>query len=156
MNTSSEVADLPAKPKSMAPLLLGLSFPLAIILKMGFFFLIIGMMPTLLTIVSLRTPRMYIISTIGAFNFAGIFPDLLSITVMGGQWQTVVDRLSDISIWISAYGAALLGLGIVWLSPAIALQAMDLHYRGRVRQLENIQKKMEEEWGPGITGRRDR
>lgn len=152
MKTSSEVADIPAKPKKWGLVLSILLLPLAVILKMGLFFLMIGMLPTWLAFVLRRDAEGYALSTVAAFNFAGIFPDLLGISMQSGTPRALTDKLTDISVWLSVYGAAALGWAIVWLSPSIAMLFFEEIYRSRLRHLEHLQKKLEDEWGPQIAG----
>ena len=152
-STSSEAADVQGKRKKLLPLAYALCIPAMVLLKMGFFFLVIGMLPTFLAFARMRRFREYVIGTVAAFNFAGVFPDLFSIMLQGGTPRAVSDSLSDITIWASMYGAGLLGWVIVWLSPSIARLFLDVIYRGRMRHMEHLQKKLEEEWGPEVKGR---
>lgn len=152
MTSQDEAADLPVKRKKKLPLVLAFCIPAMMLLKMGFFFLVIGMLPTLLAFAFLRTPKDYILSILAAFNFAGVFPDLLGISLEGGTPRAVLDHLSTASVWLSMYAAALLGWIIVWLSPAIATMFIQAINRGRMQHMEHIQKKLEEEWGPEIKG----
>ncbi len=152
MSTSSETADIPSRPKKWGMLLSFLLLPLAVILKMGLFFLLIGMLPTLLAYALIRNTKTYAISTVAAFNFAGIFPDLLGICMQSGTPRALTDKLMDLSVWLSVYGAAALGWAIVWLSPSIAMLFFEEIYRSRLRHLEHLQKKLEDEWGPQIKG----
>ncbi len=153
-NTSSETADIitPAKSRKWMPILLVLSLPAVVFLKMGFFFLLIGMFPTFLAMAFARDSRGNSFSIVAAFNFAGLFPDLVSITLGGGTPRVVLDRLADPQSWAAMYGAALIGWGVVWLSPTIAMIILESIYRGRLRHMEALQKKLEEEWGQRITG----
>jgi hypothetical protein len=154
MNKSvSEAADIPEKPRKWFTIGLAFSLPAIIVLKMGFFFLLIGMIPTLLTSSLMRNSKGFIISTVAAFNFTGVFPELLSVTMQGGTPRAVLDQLSEPSVWYSMYGAAMLGIAIVWLSPSIAMLFLEGVYRSRLRHLETLQKKLEDEWGKQITGR---
>jgi hypothetical protein len=153
MSTSSETADIPVRRKKWLPIGLVFAVPAIVLLKMGFFFLLIGMLPTLLAVALARESRPYIVSTVAAFNFAGVFPDMLSVALQGGQPRAVLDKLSDITVWGSMYGAALLGWAIVWLSPGIAMVILEGLYKGRMRHMENMQKKLEDEWGKQIAGR---
>lgn len=153
MSTTSETAEIQAKPRNWSSIGLALSLPLAVVLRMGFFFLVIGMLPTLFMSMFSRKSRGHFISTIAAFNFAGVFPDMLGICMQGGTLRALTDKLAIGSVWLSMYGAALLGIGIVWLSPAIAMLFLEGIYKGRLRHLEHLQKKLEDEWGAQIKGR---
>jgi hypothetical protein len=152
-STSSETADIQVKPKKWFSFGMMLSAPLIVLLKMGFLFLLIGMLPTFLTMAYMRRRTPYVISTVAAFNFSGVFPYLLVIFLQGGRPRAVLDNLSDLTVWASMYGAALLGIAVVWLSPSIALVFLESIYRGRMRHMESLQKKLEEEWGTAIKGR---
>jgi hypothetical protein len=144
MNSStSETSDIPAKGKKLLPVAGALCFPAMILLKMGFFFLVIG---------RVRQSRKYIIGIVASLNFAGVFPELFVIMLQGGTLRAVLDGLSDPRVWASMYGAAALGWFIVWLSPSIARRFLETVYRSRMRHMEYLQKELEEEWGPEVKG----
>jgi hypothetical protein len=151
MNASSETAGTPGKQKKGSMLIPALLLPAALVLKLGLFLLLIGMLPTGLAYAFMRN-KTYAVSTVAAFNFTGLFPDLLSITMQGGTLRVLADKLTDLPVWLSMYGGGALGWAVVWLSPAIAMIFFEEIYQGRLRHLENLQKKLEDEWGPKVTG----
>lgn len=123
----------------------------AVVLKLSFIFLFIGMMPAMVAYVIDHDKNKYICSTVAALNFAGVFPDMVNIFNAGGTFDAVKDKLLDPLIWLVMYGAAGVGWAVVWVSPVVAAIFLDGLYRARILHLENVQKKMEDEWGPGLS-----
>jgi hypothetical protein len=123
----------------------------AVVLKLSFIFLFIGMMPAMVAYVIDLDKHKYICSTVAALNFAGVFPDMMNIYNAGSTFDVVKDKLIDPFIWLIMYGAAAVGWAVVWVSPLIAAMFLEGLYRARILHLEGIQKKMEDEWGPGLS-----
>ena len=153
--STTETAAAPAKPKKWSSIVLGLSLPLAVFLKMGLFLLMLGMLPTLLASSLFRRAGAGAFSIVAAFNLAGVFPDLLSVATQGGTVRALTDKMGEASCWLSMYGAAALGFAVVWLSPSIAMLVLESVYRGRISHMQHLQRKLEDEWGPQVTGKKD-
>ena len=150
---NDKASDIPVKSKKRFTILIALSLVGAVLLKWSFIFFAIGMLPTVVAYLVDHDKNKYVFYTVAALNFSGVFPDMMAISLQGGDFTAVAERLSDITVWFTMYSAAALGWGIVWLSPVIAAMVLEGVYRGRIVHMESMQKKLEEEWGTEINRR---
>jgi hypothetical protein len=154
INPYGESAEVPGRQKKWLMIALILALPMMVLMKMAFFLFVIGMLPTICALSVPYDPKRYIFSIVASLNFAGVFPDLFSLAMQGGTPRALIIKLSDPIVWASMYGAGLLGWAIVWMSPSIAMLVLGGVYRGRVLHMQHVQKRLEEEWGQEVTGRR--
>lgn len=151
---ADKAAKSPAKPGSSKryAILIGLTVASAVIFKMGVFLLFVGMLPAIVAYETDHTKFKFLSSTVAAFNFAGVFPDMMQVFIEGGTAQILIIKLLDPYVWMVMYGSAALGWCMVWVSPIIASTTLEGIYSGRILHLEGLQKKAEEEWGPEVKG----
>lgn len=124
----------------------------AVVFKMGVFLLFIGMLPAIVAYETDHTKFKFLFSTVAAFNFAGVFPDMMQVFIEGGTIEILKIKLLDPYVWLIMYGSAALGWSMVLLSPVIASTTLEGIYSGRILHLEGLQKKAEEEWGAEVKG----
>ena len=144
----------PAKPGSSKryAILIVLGIASAALFKMGVFLLFVGMLPAIVAYETDHTKFKFLSSTVAAFNFAGVFPDMMQVFIEGGTVEILTIKLLDPYVWTVMYGSAALGWCMVWVSPMIAATTLEGIYSGRILHLEGLQKKAEEEWGPEVKG----
>ena len=130
-----------------------LSLIFAVMLKMTFIFLFLGMLPAMVAYINDHDKNKYTSYTVAALNFSGVFPYVIDIFSQGGTLAAIKNRLSDPIIWFVMYGSAGLGWIIVHCSPVIAAVVIDGLYKTRILHLEILQKKAVEEWGKEVVGR---
>lgn len=133
-------------------ILIALGIASAAIFKMGVFLLFVGMLPAIVAYETDHTKFKFLSSTVAAFNFAGVFPDMMQVFIEGGTIEILKIKLLDPYVWLVMYGSAALGWCMVWVSPMIASTTLEGIYSGRILHLEGLQKKAEEEWGPEVKG----
>jgi hypothetical protein len=143
-------SEIPVKSKKRFRILLALSIVGIVLLKLSFIFFLIGMMPAMVAYMVDHDKHKYIFSTVTALNFAGVFPEVMDIVAQGSTFNAIKAKLSDALVWFSMYSAAGLGWALVWLSPLLVAIVLEGIYRGRILHMENVQKKLEEEWGKEI------
>lgn len=124
----------------------------AVVLKLGVFLLFVGMLPAIVAYETDHSKFKFVFSTVAAFNFSGVFPDVMQMFIEGGTFEILKIKLMDPSVWFIMYGSAALGWSMVWLSPVIASTTLEGIYSGRIIHLEALQKRSEEEWGHEVTG----
>jgi len=146
-------SDIPIKSKKRFRILIVICAISAVVLKLSFIFFFIGMFPAMVAYVIDHDKNKYIFSTVAALNFAGVFPHMMDIYIQGGTFNAIKEKLIDAMVWFEMYSAAAMGWAIVWVSPIIAAMALEGVYKGRILHMENIQKKVEEDWGPEVTRR---
>lgn len=138
--------------KKRYAILILLGIVAAVVFKFGVFLLFVGMLPAIVAYETDNTKFKFLFSTVAAFNFSGVFPDMMQVFIEGGTYEILKIKLLDPSVWFIMYGSAALGWGMVWLSPIIASTTLEGIYSGRILHLETLQKKSEEEWGAEVTG----
>ncbi len=148
----NNVSDISVKSKKRFYILIALTILGAILFKMSFIFLFIGMLPAMVAYLVDHDPNKYTSSTVAALNFSGVFPYMVDIFMQGGTFTAIESKLSDPVIWFVMYGSAAMGWAIVLCSPVIAAAMLDSIYKGRILHLESMQKKSIEEWGEEVSG----
>ncbi len=146
----TQPSDIPIKSKKRFRILIALCIVSAVILKLSFIFFFIGMLPAMVAYIIDHDKNKYIFSTVAAFNLAGVFPHMMDIYLQGGTFTAIEGKLSDAIVWLTMYSAASMGWAIVWVSPILASIVLEAIYAGRILHIENMQKKLVEEWGDSI------
>ena len=149
--TTPAPSEIPVKSKKRFYLLMAISIVGVVFLKLSFIFFLIGMLPALVAYLVDHDKNKYLFYTMAALNFAGVFPEMMDIVAEGGTFNAIKAKLTDAMVWFSMYSAAGLGWALVWLSPILAALVLEGVYQGRILHMENVQKKLEEEWGSEIS-----
>lgn len=149
---SAETAKTGSSNSKRYAILIVLGIASAAIFKMGVFLMFVGMLPAIVAYETDHTKFKFVSSTVAAFNFAGVFPDMMQVFIEGGTIEILKIKLLDPYVWLVMYGSAALGWCMVWVSPIIAATTLEGIYSGRILHLEGLQKKAEEEWGPEVKG----
>jgi hypothetical protein len=113
--------------------------------------LVVGGLPTLVTVVIDRHRRHYLSRCVGFMNFAGIAPYLIKIW-MHHTTLAAMEMLTNPYAWLAMYGAAGAGWLIYLSAPSIAWLQVELTGARRVKVLKNRQRQLIEEWGEDVTG----
>lgn len=136
----------------MVPVLLMFSFAAVILLQIGFIFIMLAMIPTLIAYFMDNNPGMPMFKTVLACNLAAILPVIEPMLKAAFNMENfdAVSLMSNPMNWIMVYGGATLGWALVFLCRIIASFVMTIVYEYRVAALERTQKKLVEEWGQNI------
>jgi hypothetical protein len=118
--------------------------------------LIPGMMPTLVALIAERQRPRYLSYTVGAMNFAGLLPILLTVAMGQFTITAAVLALANPVTWIVMYGAAAAGWMICGAMPPLARLCLELQAIQRRRALEALSKAICEEWGDDVAGEQSR
>jgi hypothetical protein len=114
--------------------------------------LIPGMMPTLVTLLVDRQRPRYLTYTVGAMNFSGVLPILLTV-LKGHLTMTAAGlALTNPVTWIVMYGAAAAGWLIWGATPPLARICLDIQANQKRRALETLGKAVQQEWGEEVAG----
>jgi hypothetical protein len=111
--------------------------------------LVVGGLPTLVTLVTDRHPRHYLARCVGFLNFAGVIPYLIKIW-MHHTTLAAMQMLTDPFVWLVMYGAAAIGWIFYLSAPSIAWLQVELTGARRVRILKARQRRLVEEWGEEV------
>jgi hypothetical protein len=158
-DTASEAAAPAAPTKPGRPkmrrrnkiLLVLLSLVLMGVFRTGFLFIIISMMPSIVTYYMDMSRRRYTYKTIFACNLSGLMPFIGKMISEGPTSSTMQEVMGNAHNWFIIYGAALIGLMMVRIAPAIAYAMISGFHSTQVARLTQNQKRIENEWGPEVT-----
>ncbi len=116
------------------------------------FFLIVGMLPSVVAYFTNKSTHPIRTLTVGALNFAGCFPFLIELVHYKNDLTRSLDVLSDPITIVVAYSAAMIGYLVDWAISGLA--AGILYQRGleRQKQIKKEQAAFIERWGEKIRG----
>jgi len=108
----------------------------------------VGMAPTLATwLSSQKEDHALKLPTILAFNLTGVMPFAVKLWQAGRGFDPLIEMLVRIDTWLIMYGAAGLGMLILWLAPQVAAYTLQVRAVERRRSIERQQRRLAEEWG---------
>lgn len=153
MTDQQEVADQPKKKKSGRKMLFVwalAALPLTLVLWPTCLLVGASMVPTLGTyFVDTRQGR-HLTICIGLMNAVGAIPALGSLWDQGQTYQAAVGLLADGLTWLTPYAAAAGGFLIYFITDSTISTYYRITSSERIRSLQRQQKKLIEEWGPGV------
>lgn len=108
---------------------------------------LVGLLPTMATLVADRTPGYRASRCVGVTNIAGVLP----IVAMSFNGDTSMDAaitlLVDPINWLVMYVGAGMGWVLLWIGPVIAEVFVTQKAASEVRSLRENQRKLIAEWG---------
>lgn len=111
--------------------------------------LVVGGLPTLVTVVIDRYPRHYLTRCVGCLNFAGVAPYLVKIW-MHHTTLAAMQMLTNPYAWLVMYGGAAMGWIVFLSAPSIAWLQVELTGAHRIKVLKARQRQLLEEWGEEV------
>ena len=160
---SSEIAPENEKPMAEKPkvpyrkmrlkhklILIIFSLAMMVLMRTGFVFLVIGMLPCIVAYYMDVTKHGYMFRSVFAANLAGMMPFITKI-IDGKASSTLLQQvMGDSTTWVIVYGAALIGWLLVKVCP-MAMHAMVLGmHQTQLMRYDWLQKKLEGEWGDEV------
>lgn len=131
-------------------LLIIFSLVMMALLRTGFVFFVIGMMPAIVAYYMDATKYRYIFRSVFAANMAGMFPFIMQILHQGPTSMLLQQTMGSAFVWFVIYGASFLGWLLTVICPYFAqTMVVGLHQTQHAR-LEWLQKKLESEWGSEV------
>jgi len=116
----------------------------------------VGMLPTVGAMVSDRRKEKYATLCVGAMNFTGVLPFMITLWTENHSYERAFQMIADPFTWLVMYGAAAIGWAIYFVAPGIVGMFIGMRTEQRVQKLRRRQRDLVEEWGPGVAGgRRD-
>jgi hypothetical protein len=112
--------------------------------------LVVGGLPTLVTLVIDRYPRHYLTRCVGCLNFAGVAPYLVKIW-MHHTTLAAMQMLTNPYAWLVMYGGAAMGWIVFLSAPSIAWLQVELMGAHRIKVLKARQRQLLEEWGEEVS-----
>ncbi len=134
-------------------LLILLLFPLSFILLPTMLFLSFSMLPTWISILFSRNRRQYRYCwlCVGGLNLAGSAHYIFQMWFGEHTIEAAANLLTSVVPLVATFGAAAFGWLIFFSIPSIVVVYMQVLSQHRISHLKNVQKKLVEEWGSGIT-----
>lgn len=132
-------------------LLLIISIVLMGVLRTGFMFVIIGLLPSIVAYYMDVTAERHSFKTIFACNLAGLMPFIGKMLHQGPSSALLQEIMGSGLNWVMIYGAAFFGWLLIELCPMIAQVMVSSFNQTQVSRIERLQKKIECEWGSEVT-----
>jgi hypothetical protein len=118
-----------------------------VFLNIGFMFVILGFLPTLIAYFVDETPQMDLYKTVRAANLAGALPTFILLTKSDHPAAVLQIAMNDPNTWLMVYASSLCGWILIGLTQWVTYISMVASGEARIKTLEAAQKDMVEEWG---------
>ena len=116
--------------------------------------LMVGMIPTFIAYATDRRKEKYKTVSVGALNFVGVLPLLVTLWTKDHSFDMGFSVLSDPFNWLMVLGAVSAGWTIFLVAPSIVAMFLTARIELSVDRLKKRQAKLTEEWGDGVSGDR--
>ena len=131
-------------------ILLVFSLMMMALLRTGFVFFIIGMLPCIVAYFMDVTKHRYTFQSVFAANLSGMMPFITKLIFAGPSSAAIDAMMGSFSTWLIVYGAAFIGWLLVKVCP-MAAQVMVLGmHQTQIKHYDWLQKKLEGEWGDEV------
>ncbi|MET0154641.1 MAG: hypothetical protein ABW189_00845 [Rickettsiales bacterium] len=117
----------------------------------AFAFLVVAMLPSILSSLIDRSSGKHASKTVSAFNVVGVLPFLFDIGTQYDPALVAQGFFDDIHAWAYIYGFAAVGWMLVWLAPQLTILALTARAEEKSYKLEKKQAQIAEEWGEEVT-----
>jgi hypothetical protein len=121
------------------------------VLRSGFIFFLIGMLPSVVIYYLDQSEQRYAFRTILYCNLAGMLPYVGKMLRYGPTSGVLNDIMGTASTWLIVYGSALMGGILISLTPMIAGVMIGRLHQTQINRLVRNQKRIEQEWGKEVT-----
>lgn len=121
-----------------------------LLLNVGFLFLLLGLLPTVVAYIVDETKPKDLYKTVRAANVAGMLPTLAPLTQGGHPGAALQVAMGDPGTWLLVYGSASAGWGLVWMCRWVSYVSVVAASQARILLCEKAQKELEAEWGEEI------
>lgn len=131
-------------------LLIIISLVMMGLLRTGFVFFVIGMLPAIVAYYMDVTKHRYMFKSMFAANLSGMMPYITKIIYVGPSSTLLQEIMGDLTSWITIYGSAMVGWLLVKLCPMIAQVVVAGAQQTQHMRYDWLQKKLESEWGDEV------
>lgn len=126
--------------------------PAAAVLLPTTIVIVVMLLPTIAAYLVDRVPGRSLALTVGLMNGAGAIPAIATLWTNGHDILAAQWVLSDLMVWLWAYGTAACGWLIFLSLPPLLHRYFTFATQSRIRGLQRRQEQLREEWGPEVTG----
>lgn len=148
--TVKMVGGRPAMSGKNKALLIIFSLVMMALLRTGFVFFVIGMLPCIVAHLMDVSKQRYTFKSIFAANLSGMMPYITRMMERGPSSTTLEAIMGNSFTWIVIYGSALMGWLLVRFCPMLAQVMVKGMHQTQIMRYEWVQKKLENEWGDEV------
>ncbi len=131
-------------------ILITFSMVMMVLLRTGFVFFIIGMLPCIVAYYMDVSKKRYTFQSVFAANLSGMMPYITRMIHEHASSSTMSEIMGNGTNWVIIYGSAMIGWMLVKTCP-IAAHAMVLGmHQTQLKRFDWLQKKLESEWGEEV------
>ncbi|MDX2095855.1 MAG: hypothetical protein SFW64_07970 [Alphaproteobacteria bacterium] len=120
------------------------------LLRTGFVFFVIGMLPCIVAYYMDVSKHQYTFKSVFAANLAGMMPFITRIIHAGPSSSLLQEIMGNSTSWIIIYGSALIGWLLVKACPVLAQILVTGVHQTQFSRYDRLQKKLESEWGDEV------
>lgn len=131
-------------------MLIVFSLAMMVLMRTGFVFLIIGMLPSIVAYYMDVSKYQYTFKSVFAANLAGMMPFITKIIDGKASSTLLQEIMGDSTSWVIIYGAAFIGWLLVRVCPIATHTMVAAVHQTQVLRYEWLQKKLESEWGEEV------
>lgn len=111
---------------------------------------VVGMMPTLVALITDQDRQRSTALSIGFLNFAGVVPFMLDLFIKGQSWPNLTHILSDSTTWLVMLGTAAIGQLIIVTIPPVLTSLTTIRLESRLKLLQQNLDRLKTTWGPDV------
>lgn len=120
------------------------------LLRTGFMFFVIGMLPCIVAYYLDVTKQRYTFKSIFAANLSGMMPYLTKLIAHGPSSSQLQEMMGSGFTWFVIYGSAMIGWLLIKICPMLAQTMVKGIHQTQIMRYEWMQKKLEGEWGQEV------
>lgn len=132
-------------------LLISFSLLMMGLMRTGFVFFVIGMLPCIVAYYMDISKYRYTFKTIFAANMSGMMPFITKILATGHSSTVLAEIMGNGFNWVIIYGSAMVGWMLILLCPMIAQIMVVGVNQTQFLRYDGLRKKLESEWGNEVT-----
>lgn len=132
-------------------LLILFSLFLMALLRTGFLFVVIGLLPSIVIYFIDRSLPQYTFKTVFACNLSAMMPSIVAMLTSGPNSTVLQGIMSDALNWFAIYSAAIGGMMLIQIMPMVARNVIATLHQTQISRLNQNQQRIEKEWGQEVT-----
>lgn len=118
-----------------------------LLLNIGFMFLLLGFLPTVIAYFVDSTPKQDLYKTVRAANFAGMLPTAVTLTKSSYPAAALQIAMNNPHTWMVVYASAAAGWILIWLCRLFSYLSLMAAGESRILLLKAAQDELAKEWG---------
>lgn len=136
--------------KSTVFMLLAVSIALIIFMKFGFFFVLLGFLPSIVAYYADTSRGKNVYFSVLACNASGLAPFVYEIFMKHSDMTVINSIAMDAMTWLVILSSAGVGWLLVWGCPFLMHVLLQMISSSKITHYHAVQRSMVEEWGPEV------